>query len=357
VNPASSSVPDWSGIRRLLVVRLDNLGDVVLTGPVLRAVKERRADIHLTLLASPGGAPAAELLPWIDEVMIHRAPWQDLGRLAFDAARERAFVEALRRGHHDAALILTSFSQSPHPAALACALAGIPVRIGQSHERGRTLTFELPNAPHELHQAERNRVLAEAAGLRVRDSMLEIRIPDEARIAARESLAAHGAMGGHLLLTAWASCQARTYDPLRFAAAARMLAEWTNLPVVLCGSARDRDRTPALAAVLGTRGIDLVGRTDACTFAALIADARLVLTNNTATMHLADALIVPQLVMDSGAELQSHWAPRASPHRLLRRPTPCSPCHRFECPTNRECLDFSPEEVAHAGAELLANAH
>lgn len=350
------TLPDWTSVRRLLVVRLDNLGDVVMTGPALRAVKARWPAIHLTLLASPGGAPAAELLPWIDDVWTHRAVWQDLGRLAFDPRRELAFIDELRRGAYDAALIFTSFSQSPHPVALACTLAGVPVRIGQSRECGRTLGFDLPGAPDELHQAERNLVLLEAVGVPVGDRLLEIRIPDQARIAARTQLAAQGVTGDYLLSSPFTSCQARTYDPRRFASAARILADRTQLPVVLCGGPRDRAQSEELVTILGSRGVDLVGETNVCTFAALIAGARLVLTNNTSTLHLADALAVPQLVMYSGTELDSQWTPRASAHLLLRRATTCSPCYRFECPFQHECLAFSPEEVADAGWRLLDQA-
>jgi ADP-heptose:LPS heptosyltransferase len=354
--PDSPSLPDWRSLRRLLVVRLDNLGDVIMTSPALRAVKRQRPTVHLTLLASPGGAPAAALLPWVDEVFIWRAVWQDLGRLPpINPARELAFIDELHRRDFDAALILTSFSQSPHPVAFACALAEIPVRIGRSREHGRALTCELPRVPDELHQAERNLTLIEAVGVPVLDRSLEIRIPHQARLAARQRLVEHGVTGSYVLLNPWASCQARTFDPPRFAHAARLLAQAMDLRVVVCGGQRDRARASQVMEILGANGIDLVGATDLCTFAALIADARLVLTQNTAALHLADALAVPQLVMYSGTELESQWAPRASPHRLLRREIGCSPCYRFECPFQHACLDFTPEQVADAGLRLLGD--
>jgi ADP-heptose:LPS heptosyltransferase len=349
------SLPNWENLRRLLVVRLDNLGDVIMTSPMLRAVKMQWPDIHLTLLASPGGAPAAALLPWVDDVFVWRAVWQDLGRLAFDPARELAFIEELRRRDFDAAVILTSFSQSAHPVAFACALAEIPVRIGRSRERGRALTCELQRVPDELHQVERNLTLIEAVGVLVVDRSLEIYIPQQARLAASELLVGHGVTGDYVLLSPWASCQARTFDPRRFALAGRLLGHATDLPILVCGAQRDRARASEVMEILGARGIDLVGATDVCTFAALIENARLVLTQNTAALHLADALAVPQLVMYSGTDLDSQWAPRASRYRLLRRETGCSPCGRFECPFQHPCLDFTPEQVADAGLRLLGD--
>src|SRR5918994_1863041 len=126
----------WGEARRLLVVRLDNIGDVVMTGPVLRALKENLPGSHITLMASPGGGKAAPLLPWVDEVLAWRVLWQDLGYLSFDPAREMELVETLRRGSYYAAIILTSFKQTPHAPGYACYLAGIPLRLGESKEWG-----------------------------------------------------------------------------------------------------------------------------------------------------------------------------------------------------------------------------
>lgn len=68
---------EWLAARNILAVRLDNIGDVIMLGPALRAVKETSPQARLTLLASPAGATAALLLPWIDDVIVWRASWQE----------------------------------------------------------------------------------------------------------------------------------------------------------------------------------------------------------------------------------------------------------------------------------------
>jgi ADP-heptose:LPS heptosyltransferase len=156
------------------------------------------------------------------------------------------------------------------------------------------------------------------------------------------------------LLNPWASAQARTYPPDRFALAARRLSRETGWTVVVSGTNADRDRSGDLFEVLDGRGVDLVGATSFSELAALVEGARLVLTNNTSTMHLLDALRTPGVVLFSGTELEEQWRPRDTPHLLLRRETTCSPCYAFTCPYNLECLDIPPEEVAEAGLALLA---
>jgi ADP-heptose:LPS heptosyltransferase len=80
-----------------------------------------------------------------------------------------------------------------------------------------------------------------------------------------------------------------------------------------------------------------------------------VLTNNTAALHLADALAVPQLVTYAGTDLVSQWEPRTSPRRILRRDTACTPCYRMTCPFGQACMTLPAEAIAAAGLELLGD--
>src|SRR5256885_13712 len=100
----------WVAARKLLCVRLDNLGDVLMTTPALRALKERAPSRRITLLASTVGAEAAAFIPEIDETMTYRAPWMKTAPVA-DAAAGRQFIGELQRRRFDAAIIFTVYSQ------------------------------------------------------------------------------------------------------------------------------------------------------------------------------------------------------------------------------------------------------
>jgi ADP-heptose:LPS heptosyltransferase len=343
-SPYPSSSPQHPTPQNLVLLRLDNIGDVIMTSPALRSLRESLPHARITLIASPGGSQVADLLPWVDEVIPCRSLWQDLGRLEFDPSREWNLIDTLKKRQFDAAIIFTSFSQSPHPAALLCAIAGIPVRIGESKEQDiGTLTHAVPFAPIELHQVERNLRLIESVGFPVHDRRLELAIPPLA-LPMPES---------YILLNPWTSCASRNYNPVRFAIAAHQLSQRTGWPVAVIGLDKDRDRTQPILDILGDRAIDLLGKTSLGDVVALIARAKLVLTNNTSTMHIADATQTSNVVMFAGTELESQWQPRHSPSRLLRRPTPCSPCYAFTCPYNMECLDIPPEAVVEAALEVI----
>lgn len=331
----------WTSVRNLLVMRLDNIGDVVMTSPALRSLKENLPEAKLTLMASPGGSIAASLLPWVDEVLTWRVLWQDLGRLGLDPDREWKLVKALRG--FDAVIIFTSFNQSPHPAAFVSCLAGIPLRLGESKETGgKMLTHEVSAAPDELHQVERNLQLIESIGFEVRDRSLSIQYPD-----------VHLIDQPYIVLNPWTSCQSRNYDAKRFAIASRKLAEITGWKVAVTGVEKDRDRAGIVMETLGDYAIDLIGETSLTELAALIANAKLMLSNNTSTMHIADATRTPSVIMFAGTELECQWQPRNGSARLLRRSTECSPCYAFQCPYNLECLDIEPDEIMRSSLELL----
>jgi len=348
---------EWLAARNILAVRLDNIGDVIMLGPALRAVKETSQQAHLTLLASPGGATAGPLLPWIDDVIVWRASWQDVsGHFPFDPAYEMKLLNLLSERDFDAALIFTSFSQTPHVPGYVCYLAGIPLRAGESKEFGGSiLTTELRGAPDELHQVERNLRLVESLGFVARDRQLMVAIPDEARTTVPALLARAGLNSDtpFILLHPGASAQARRYPVERFGGLSRLLTR-RGWPLLVIGVERE---APLIQELLQhvPQAHGLVGETTLAEYAALIEQAALVICNDSLPMHLADAVRTPEVVLFSGTDYEEQWRPRATHSRLLSRPTLCHPCYLLECSIGLPCLDISPEEVVEEVEALLAD--
>jgi ADP-heptose:LPS heptosyltransferase len=112
----------------ILCIRLDSLGDVLMTMPAVRAIKQALPASRITLLTSPAGAEPAPYLPEIDDVLVYQAPWMkpsSPGPQDYDHE-----MLAGSRRQFDAVVIFTVYSQSPLPAALFCTLAGIPAARG-----------------------------------------------------------------------------------------------------------------------------------------------------------------------------------------------------------------------------------
>jgi ADP-heptose:LPS heptosyltransferase len=351
-------VNDWLEARNLLVVRLDNTGDVVMLGPALRAVKQTLPKARLTLLASPAGAAAAPLLPWIDEVIVWRSVWQDVdGRIPFDPDREWELIRTLAERRFDAALIFTSFSQTPQVPGYVCYLAGIPLRAGESKEfGGGTLTTELRGACDEMHQAERNLRLVKQLGFPVQDRRLTVAISPDDREAAEVLLADIDLDPSQpfILIHPGASAAARRYSAERFGEVAQLL-RYRGWPVLITGVEREAEIVDA--AVAHAPGVPrLVGQTTLAQYAALIEREALVVCGNTLPLHLADAVGTPLVVLYSGTDYEEQWRPRFVAAELLRRATSCHPCYLFECPIGLPCLDIPAHEVVDAVERLLARS-
>ncbi|MCW2607257.1 MAG: ADP-heptose--lipooligosaccharide heptosyltransferase [Frankiales bacterium] len=346
----SAAPVDWRALRRVLAVRLDNLGDVVMVTPALRALRAALSPgATLDLLASPAGAALAPLLPDVDDVRVLRAVWQDAsGALPQDPARELELVASLRG--YDAVVVFTSFAQSPHAMAYAAYLAGVPVRVGVSKEfGGSVLSHWLVAPPDEQHQSDRALALLESVGVPARGTHLHLDVPEAARAQAAQVRREAGLPDAYAVLAPGASCPSRRYPPERFAAVARDL----GLPVAVVGTEKERDLVRAVG------GVDLSGRLDVPGLVAMVAGARVAVTNNSGGMHLADAVGTPVVALFAGTEDESQFTPRSAPSRLLRVPTPCAPCRLFACPYvsddgDQPCLDVDPAAVVAAGQELAA---
>src|SRR5437762_1881119 len=106
------SSDDWSTMQRILCVRLDALGDVLMTTPALAALQES-GNGRVTLLTSSAGAAIAPLVPVVDETIVYDAPWMKAAEPRIDGSTDRAFIERLRAENFDAAVIFTVYSQNP----------------------------------------------------------------------------------------------------------------------------------------------------------------------------------------------------------------------------------------------------
>lgn len=346
-------------LQRILAIRLDNIGDVVMLGPALRALRQAYPQAEITLMASKAGTQAAALLPWVDEVITWRAIWQEIGKdLPTEPGKEHELFSLLQAKSFDAAFIFTSFSQSPFPPAYACYMAGIPLRVGQSREfGGGLLSHWVKPLPDEIHQVERSLHLLRSVGIPADNKKLELRVPLAGQRRADTLLDEVGLPKGQpfIALAAGASAVARRYDEKRFARAARMLIEQTGLPVVLIGSPRELGQFPNLEALAeqDERVLSLIGKTSVVEMAGVIRRSALVIANNSGSMHIADAFHRPMVILFSGTDNIEQWVPRTPDARLLNRSTECAPCRAFQCPYGMECLDIPAEEIVSTALSLL----
>ena len=381
---------DMAAARRILVVRPDNIGDVVLLTPALRALRAAAPQARIELLGSPAGASVVAMIPELDGVLTVSPSWQQLtapsdpAGAAAAVSAERELLDRLTAGRYDVMLVFTSFSQSPWPVAHLGLLAGIGTRVVHSREfAGAVATHWVTPPPDDTHHVDRSLHLLEAVGVPVPGRAPSLRIPAAAVDAADGLLAdvldlagasapgrtinradrAGGTMPGpartgrpvprFALLVPGASCPSRRYPAARFGAAAAGIAA-AGLPVLVAGTAAEAGLVEEVVRTAGTPDVRALPATALPAFTALVARAAVALVNNSGGLHLADAVGTPVVVTYAGTERLGDVAPRAVPATLLQVPTPCSPCRQLTCPFHLDCLDLAPERLVAAALRLTA---
>ena len=360
--PPRTDPARWRDVHELLCVRLDTIGDVVMSGPAMRALAGRA---RITLLTSPAGAAIAELMPEVDGSIAYAAPWMKNAGLdtgAADADRggtgDREMVQQLRARHFDAAVIFTVYSQSALPAALLCLLAGIPLRLAHSRENPYALLTDwVPeHEPDRLvrHEVRRQLDLVAAVGARPPSEELRLVVPVGARERAARILA-HSGMGGEswIAVHAGGTAPARRYPPELLATACRMLAREHRLNLVFTGDASDRPVVEEVRARVGGSTVSLAGQLDLPELAAVLKSARVLVSGNTGPVHIAAAVGTP--VVDLYALTNPQHTPWQVPSAVLFQDVPCRWCYSSVCPEgHHRCLrGVRPEEVARAALGLL----
>jgi ADP-heptose:LPS heptosyltransferase len=352
----------WHSARRILAIRLDNLGDVLVTTPALHAIKTSLPAIELSLLTSPVGAQVARLNPDIDEVIVYEAPWMDpWHRLPQNSKREQQMIAMIKERRFDGAIIFTSYHQSSLPAAYLCYLADIPLRLAASIDGpGSLLTTRHKHPELMMHEVERGLDLVNAIDFSSNTLDLVLKVPIMARESIYEFLSVQNVDPLRPLVVIHPGCSmpARTYPSDMYTRVLDLVVERLGATVVVTGTqdeqalveqVRDSVQEHNRSAILACAGT--LPFPDFC---ALIEAADLVITNNTGPMHIAAAVKTPVVALFALTNSPEQWGPWHVPHRQLYHDVACRICYNRICPYNQECLRLvTPEVVVDAAKELL----
>lgn len=352
---SAGNLPDWGDARNVLCVRLDSLGDVLMTTPAIRALKEAAPGRRVTLLTSPSGAAAARLAPEVDEVIVYEAPWMKHSSAAdAGALREYAMAEQLRRRGFDAAVIFTVYTQNPLPAAFLCYLADIPLRLAHCRENPYQLLTDWVKdvEPEEnlRHEVRRQLDLVATIGARPSHERLSVQVPPEAAEKLVNLLAAAGLDFGRpwFVLHPGATAASRRYPPELFAVVARRLIDEIGAQIVFTGSTDEIELIDQIRAQIKANGgsaclISVAGLLELSEMAALLHLTPLLVSNNTGPVHIAAGLGTATVVLYALTNPQH--TPWMTPNKVLFHDVPCKFCYKSKCPlVHNNCLRLIPPE-------------
>lgn len=331
--------------QRILLIKLRAIGDVVLATPALAEARRAFPEARIDFLTEPPSRQVLEGNIDVDEVLLH-------DRRASLAARAR-FLRRLRAKGYD--LVVDLFG-NPRSALLTL-LTGAPTRVGFNFRfRQAAYNVRVPARGYLVHEVEFNLDALRAIGVHVGVPRLRFPVPEGARHYAQEFVAKNG-LSDKLLIGlnnsgGWA---AKRWVPERAVRLAQLLAKRHEATVVVLWGPGERAQAEQIAAAAG-EGVLLAPPTDLHQLAALVARLRLLVTTDSAPMHIAAAVGTPVVALfgPTNPLLQGPFGPG---HVVVRNESlSCLGCNRTTCEDGACMRELAVETVYAACSEALSSS-
>lgn len=350
---------NWDTTKNILCVRLDTIGDVIMTTPAMRALKVSQPDRRITLMTSSAGAAIAPLIPELDNLIVYDSPWLKATAPRVNSQPEYAMIDRLRQAQFDAAVIFTVYSQNPLPSAFLCYMAGIPLRLAHCHENPYQLLTNWIKDPEPeqftRHEVRRQLDLVASVGCEVEGDRMMLKVPEDVKLKIHQLLQGQGIDLSRpwVVIHPGATAPSRRYPPESFAIAARKLVQNYGIQIVFTGTQPENELVEMIRSDMGVPSSSLVDQLGLTELAALLEIAPLLISNNTGPVHIAAAVGTP--VVDLYALTNPQHTPWGVPNRVLNHDVPCRICYKSICPEgHHHCLRLvEPDAVVQAAIELL----
>lgn len=331
--------------KRILVIKLKQPGDVLVSTPVIAALKEAWPDCHLTYLVPKGTEDMVSGHPGLDGLMVvdrRGATWGQTWR----------FIRDLRRRRFDLVLELSGGDRG----AIYSFLTGAKERLGFAHprqpfwQRHGCFTRLLPRPPVKMHLVDQNLAAVRALGIEPVNPRLQF-FGDQAVDQRVCGLLASLGLAGRpfVVMHPGAGWRFKCWTPSGYARVIEFFQEEWGLTTVLTGTraAHEQELLAAIHQECRAAPVDLAGRLSLKELGVLISKARLFFGMDSAPMHLAAAVNTPAVAL-FGPSGVFNWGPWGAGHLVIKKDWDCLPCGQDGCQGSKisRCLmELTPEEV------------
>ncbi len=346
-----------NNIRRLLLIQLGDIGDVVLTFPCVRALRENFPNARIVMAVRKKAAQLVEGCPWADGVIAIR---KDKRRCLEGISCQRDFFLHLRRSHFDLAIDMRTGDRG----AILAMLSGAPQRVGYHDYKGnlwrnRLFThrafcqYEFPEHVTAYHLK-----LLKAFDMEVSHPRPEMTISSKRLFEAEKLLGENGVPpdGPVVALQPFSLWGYKEWGIEKYARLIEKIHSEFHIPVVLIGSPDEKKRAKAIITECRERAYDLVGETTMSLLPAVLKICRLFIGLDSAGQHIAAAVGTPTLGI-YGPSSPASWAPRGDRHSVIQKKWPCVPCRQKGCRDTgiSRCLDeLDVDEIFPAVRQVLS---
>jgi len=338
--------------KRILVVRTDRIGDLLLSTPVIHALRQKYPQAYISMMVAPHAKDIIEGNPYLDEIIVYDKDGKHKSWL-----RSFKFAGRIKKKKFDLALIL-------HPTNrvhLLTFLAGIPERLGYNRKIGFLLTRKREHTKQEgkKHEAEYNLDLLSDLGItgNARDLFMPVR--NESELWVKDLFVKQGIKDTDKILAVnpGASCPSKVWPAERFAQVAEKLAGRYNFKILILAGPKDMHLADKVAQGIKVKAINLAGKTSVSQLASILKRCALFISNDSGPVHIASALGTPVISIfgrnQPGLSPQ-RWGPLGGRSKHLHKEVGCILCLAHNCVKEFACLKaISVEDVVKAAEEIL----
>lgn len=297
-------------VNRIAVLRALKLGDLLCTVPAFRALRAAHPFAEIRLIGLPWSRELVQRYDMYLDGLFDLPGFPGMPERPFDARAFTRFLDEVQCWEPDLVVQLHGSGELANPLAMLSGgrtTAGYFLPGQYCPDPERFIPY-----PAELREVDRHLRMLEHLGIRPQGTHKEFPLYDADRHALTSALADVWLASPYVVVHPGASVPERRWPPKRFAAVADQLAD-RGMQIVLTGGDGEASVTAAVREAMTAPGIDLTGRTDLGTLAALLADAALLVSNDTGVMHVAEAVGTPLVAVSFDPE---HW--RWEPEDTIR---------------------------------------
>lgn len=343
--------------KRILITRTDRIGDVLLSTPVIKALRKNFPQSHIAVMVRPYARDIVLGNPYSDELIIYDKYGRE--RSFFGSIR---FAWALRRKRFDLALIL-------HPTNrqhLLAFLAGVEKRVGFNKKMAFLLTDRIEHRKQEgqRHEVEYTLDTLRSLGIDTdlvdKDLFMPIRRDSEIYIETFLKACGWKPSEKMIVFHCAASCPSKIWPIDRFAQVANRLSEEFQIKVAVIAGPGDVEKGKELIKLINVPCIDACGKTTVSQLASLLRRACLFISNDSGPVHIATACGVPVVVIFGRSQpglSPQRWGPIGKDDIVLHKDVGCQSCLAHNCERNFSCLKaISVDEVLASARKALRSS-
>jgi predicted lipopolysaccharide heptosyltransferase III len=331
----------------ILLIQLKRIGDLILTTPAIAAVRDKLPDAQVTLVISAECKPLAPAIAGVNKLLVMPRGFAGFSTVTAIAGGKFDYCVDFTRNDRSALLVLLSRATKR--------IVSFRIKV-RSKFRTRFYNKFVPHRMRDMHTVDYHLALLEPLGIVNAPGATQLALPESTRSAATQLLDTADVRREFIIFHPGSARPEKFWNAQRWAQVINHAGDKHHVDLVLTGGRSPLEQTHIadIKSKVRNRVVDLSGKTDLLTVAALIGRARLLITVDSAPMHLAAATPTPQIIL-FGPTNPFHWRPRESPALILQG-TATSPITEFVPKQPRIPMNQISTEAVIGAMETLLSA-